>query len=193
MSMTKEALAALLNGREYSNEITREEAKQAKADGLIVLFGYSDDNIEIRGAFHDEVGMNDGGEIFLHRGGILPDYESIDCPECQNRVEKDEKKCAVIECKWSEGDYSWFIQPRVTPFAPFDIMKDGEKFCRGVVIAVADLPSLTPKSRFSYVNVTSPGAEGTINLMWGDYPIQWINSPEIAAGIKEFLDGEKKS
>lgn len=59
--------------------------------------------------------------------------------------------------------------------------------------AVADLPSPALKSRFSYVNVTSPGADGTINLMWGDYPIQWINSPEIAAEIKEFLDGENQT
>jgi len=35
--------------------------------------------------------------------------------------------------------------------------------------------------RLSYVKVTAPkGAEGTINLMWDDYPIAWVNSKQIA-------------
>lgn len=43
---------------------------------------------------------------------------------------------------------------------------------------------------FRYVDVKSPGAKGTINLMWGDYPIQWINNLEIAAEIKAHLNSD---
>lgn len=39
--MTPQEFAALLNGREYGEEITREEEALAKAHGLVVVFGYS--------------------------------------------------------------------------------------------------------------------------------------------------------
>lgn len=51
----------MLNGREYGDEITREEEAMAKAHGLVVVFGYSDDNMEFCGAITDEVGCYDGG------------------------------------------------------------------------------------------------------------------------------------
>ena len=46
--MTKEELAAMLNGREYGKEITKAEEEKAKANGLVVIYGYSDDNVELR-------------------------------------------------------------------------------------------------------------------------------------------------
>ena len=41
--MTKEELAATLNGREYNHEITKEEEAEARENGLVVIFGASDD------------------------------------------------------------------------------------------------------------------------------------------------------
>jgi len=43
---------------------------------------------------------------------------------------------------------------------------------------------------FWYVNVTTKGSEGTINLMWKEWPIQWINNKEMAKEIREFLDSQ---
>jgi len=43
-----------------------------------------------------------------------------------------------------------------------------------------DIPSY---ARFSFVRVTTPGCEGTINLMWDEYPVAWINSVQIAREI----------
>lgn len=54
----------------------------------------------------------------------------------------------------------------------------------------AAAPGLTAPagSRFWYVKVTSPGAEGTINLMFNEHPIQWINDPTLAKQMAEYLD-----
>ena len=52
--MTKEQLAAKLNGREYGREITHEEADEARQSGLLVLFGASDDLVELRGKIDAE-------------------------------------------------------------------------------------------------------------------------------------------
>lgn len=69
--MTKEQLAYLLNGREYTNEITKEEEREAKNSGLLVIFGASDDLIELRGAIYDEVGAINGGEVRIGKNGNL--------------------------------------------------------------------------------------------------------------------------
>lgn len=71
MSMKKEELAAMLNGREYRNEITREEAAEAKAAGLVVVYGASDDLMEFEGAIRDELGCYDGGTAFVDKKGLL--------------------------------------------------------------------------------------------------------------------------
>jgi hypothetical protein len=138
--MTKESLAALLNGREYLNEITAAEEAEAKANGLLVIFGASDDLTELRGALHDEAGAYNGATHRIDAKGVIPDWNSLD--------HDDEDECAdyfkrkgggfEVEAKWSEGDYSWVIETSV-PHAPFDIVEGDEKYCRGIVIDLADL------------------------------------------------------
>lgn len=49
-----------LEGREYRKEITKEEEEEAKAAGIVVAFGASDDLVELRGAINDEFGAYDG-------------------------------------------------------------------------------------------------------------------------------------
>lgn len=151
--MTKTELAATLNGRQYGDEITEEEEQQAEASGLIVLFGYGDDNIELRGSIDDEVSLFDGGTIYLHRGGILDNPDHEECERCQASLRKEQTKCVAIECRWDDSGYSWFITPAtrdgvgspldsVIQFAPFDILEGADKFCRGIVIELKDLPTL---------------------------------------------------
>lgn len=69
--MTKEQLAELLNGNEYRDEMTKEQEQAAKQNNLLVLFGASDDLLEMRGAIRDEVGAYDGGEYALALDGEL--------------------------------------------------------------------------------------------------------------------------
>ena len=129
--MTKEQLAEKLNGREYGDEITAAEESQAKADGLVVIFGASDDLCEFRGAIHDEMGCYKGGGLKIHAAGI-----ECDCDFCAY------KSIAAIEAVWCETpDISWTYKTAL-PHATFEIMEDGEKYCRGIVVSVADLPKL---------------------------------------------------
>jgi hypothetical protein len=59
--MTKWSLASTISGRQYGEELTNEECALAKKHGLVVLYGASDDLIEIRGVVYDEIGMYNGG------------------------------------------------------------------------------------------------------------------------------------
>jgi hypothetical protein len=126
--------AKMLDGREYGKEIIPGEEKNAKALGFVVVFGASDDLAEFVGAINDEVGCNDGGYIYLDKNGI---FEDCDC-ECKYSKQAKEK-CKVIEAIWcGEVDYSWTYRTDI-PHATFDIMEDGEKYCRGIVFELKSL------------------------------------------------------
>src|SRR6184192_3824875 len=69
--MTKEELAAEINGREYTKEITDAEAKAAKASQLVAMFGASDDLCEFRGAIDDERGVYNNRTFLIGKDGSL--------------------------------------------------------------------------------------------------------------------------
>lgn len=118
--LTKEALAAMLNGREYSQEITSEEEKLAAESGLIVAFGASDDLLEFRGAL----------------GGELGGYNKITC--CVTGDGKIKRKKvdggASVQATYcgEKLPNAWLVETDAQ-HANFDIMEEGELFCRGVV------------------------------------------------------------
>ncbi len=146
--MTKEQLAAKLNGREYPFEMTKQESADAKANGLIVAFGASDDLLELEGALSDEVGAYNGAEAYIRRDGVLliaPDDDEMEV------LEKFDFKAAIaqrqsgaikVTAKWCPPELkaSWLIEANV-PHANFDIMEDGELFCRAIVIDLKELQS----------------------------------------------------
>lgn len=135
--MNAKKFAALLDGREYGKEITKAEIAQAKSAGLVVVFGYSDDNILMRGAIHDAIGCYDGGTVYLTSAGLLQnDCDNDECPH----FEKEKKQAATIEAVWDAEGYSW-IYETVIPHETFDIMGDGDKYCRGIVFVLADVVS----------------------------------------------------
>ena len=141
--MTKEQLAAILTGREIGDEITPQECKLAKASGLLVIFGASDDLTEFRGLFYDEADACDGAEHQITAAGIAKDWDSIDHDdrdEMRNYF-KNEGKGVAIEAQWCvEGDYSWTFKTAV-PHATFEIIEDGKPYCRGIIIDAKDLPT----------------------------------------------------
>ena len=134
--MTKEELAAKLNGREYGAEITGKESHEAEDAGLVVVFGYSDDNVELRGAINDEIGCGDSGTLIpvTSTGLLINDCEDEDCPYFQQKAQH----AASIEPLWDKEGYSWIYKTAI-PHATFDIEEDGDKYCRGIVFALADV------------------------------------------------------
>ena len=137
--MTKEQLAEKLNGREYSCEITKEECAEAKAAGLVVIFGYSDDNVEFRGAVFDEVGIYGSGTLNVSRNGALPAHKDCDCEFCG--YHEKAAKCATIEVEFDTADSAWEFTTSI-PHAVFSIVEAGEPYSKGIVLSIEDLPAL---------------------------------------------------
>lgn len=139
--MNKEQFAELLNGRQYRDEITKDEEKLAKENGLLVCFGASDDLLEFRGIIYDEVGAYDGCSALLvkKKGGKIDVMSEDDFKEVQEIMDDKEldfelPKVEVI-AEWCPDDLecSWRIKSDL-PHATFDIMEDGELYCRGIII-----------------------------------------------------------
>ncbi|MGX9698155.1 KTSC domain-containing protein [Janthinobacterium lividum] len=139
VKLSKELLAGLLTGREYGKEMAKEEEMQAKVAGLIVIFGASDDLMELRGAINDEFSCYGGGVALVDAKGVLPFREDIDDDERLKDYWARVPGARAVDALWGKEDgYSWTYRTDV-PHATFEIVEDGEPYCRGIVIDVADL------------------------------------------------------
>lgn len=136
--MTRDEWAKKLHNREYRSELSEEEEAQAKADGVLIVFGASDDLMEFRGVIYDEAGVYDGGTVLVNRGKLFEEHDDCDCKYCG--YEQACKTAAKIKAVWcGENDYSWTYKTSL-PHSRFDIVEDGEKYCRGIVVSGDDLP-----------------------------------------------------
>lgn len=141
--MKKEQLAAILNGRQYRHEITRTEESQARAAGLLVIFGASDDLMELRGTMHDEVDANGGATLRLSTGGLCKTF--FELKEADASEEEFNAYFAArsegfkeVHARWDKDGFSWVIETEV-PHSTFVIMEEDETYCRGVVISMNEL------------------------------------------------------
>lgn len=140
--MTKEEAAVLLNGFEYPAREIEQHHKALAAAGLVAVFGASDDLLEFRGAIYDEVGAYDGTTALIDAEGLIPTFDAVsdEGDEDQMATYFRRKPNGVgIEALWSPDEIkaSWLIKTSI-PHATFDILEDGDLFCRGVVFSLAD-------------------------------------------------------
>lgn len=126
--MTKKELAEKLNGREYGDSFS-DVLEEAKASGLVIVTGASDDLMEFDGALRDEGGCNDGGPVYFDKDGVSQDGT---------------KRANVIEAVWDDGTNAdgvpatWTYKTDI-PHEEFNIWEDGELYCVGIVFSVEDL------------------------------------------------------
>jgi len=158
---TKE-LAEQLTGAQYPlhHHVSKELFDQAKAAGLVIVFGASDDLMEFRGAIYDEVGVYDGGTAFVDSEGLLPDRENIeDDDELQSYFQRqpnareitaywDDDELATVDDIDAGRAFTWTYRTEI-PHATFAVMEGDEPYCRGIVFALKDagVPALDESDR----------------------------------------------
>lgn len=135
--MTPQEAAARLHGNEYTKEGSKELWAQMKAAGLVAVFAASDDLVELRGAIHNELSAYEGATFFVEEKGLVEN----DC-ECGDGCPNWTQRGTPVKALWGpegiEGDPSWAFATEI-PHATFDIMDEGEFYCRGLVFALADM------------------------------------------------------
>lgn len=75
MTLTKEAFATRFDGTEYPLRISREDKQAMKDLGLVVVYGASDDLMELDGAIYDEVPAP--GTTYIKDGALVQE------PDCE--------------------------------------------------------------------------------------------------------------
>ena len=132
--MDAKTAAAALNGCEYGLEGSPQLWSAMKASGLVAVYGASDDLMEFNGAIYDEVGCYGGGTAYLTEAGLMEDKEP-----CCIHAENAREKAATIEARWAvDGEPAWTFRTDI-PHETFEVMEDGEVYCRGIVFALADV------------------------------------------------------
>ena len=135
MITTKE-IAQALDGREYGASIS-DVAKMAKAAGIVICHGASDDLVEFDGAFRDEVGGP--GVVFLSPDGLLECKCDDDrCPH-EIAAQKAAPRIVAFWCRHGNDGPAWTFETLI-PHEKFKLMEDGEVFSEGIVFRMADIP-----------------------------------------------------
>jgi hypothetical protein len=128
-------IADLLDGNEYGEEIPAQDERYAKENGVIIVFGASDDLMEFRGAIHDEVGCSAGGKAYFDKNGLIEnECENEDCPYFREKL----LHAKIITAIWDSEGFSWMYTTNI-PHETFEILEDKMKYCRGIVFSVEDL------------------------------------------------------
>lgn len=144
-NVTKEELAKQLHGADMLNIVPEELVKVAKENNLVILYGYSDDLLELEGAIHDEVDAWNGVTIHLSKKGLsFPSCDDEDCC-CNLQSDPEGKPVSAYTQKVGE-EYYWMIDTKI-PHASFDILDKREtdmvpiiqKFCKGIVIDLKEI------------------------------------------------------
>lgn len=144
--MNNEQAALMIHGRQYREELTREEEQQLREAGLVAVFGASDDLLEFRGAIDEELGAWDGTTAYLvKKKGEWVAISEDDFEEYKEKLLELGYSLVYysITAEWSpeedgESIMSWRITSEI-PNAKFFIVEDDDNYCQGLVFSISDM------------------------------------------------------
>ena len=110
--MSIKEFAKKINGFEYPARELCKISNEAKEMGFVIIYGMSDDLLEMRGIIDDEIGGCDGIKTKVGTAGV---------------------KVNAVWCPAHKPGTSWEILVDC-PHEKFNIMEDGDVYCVGVVI-----------------------------------------------------------
>lgn len=130
-------IADMLNGREYGDEVTPEIRKMAKENNIVIVYGRSDDLMIFDGAIQDEVGCYEGGAAYVNHDGLFSPEDDFICSDCEycKYIQIERNKCKIIWAKWCMSNIAWTYLTDI-PHQTFNILEDGEIYCRGIVFSL---------------------------------------------------------
>ncbi len=143
-------IAQALDAMEYRADIGMDILTEARNANIVIVIGASDDLMEFYGAFRDEGNCYDGGTVLVDAKGVVPsvrpdDLDDGDDGDAEMLAYLMRKKSAGrIEALWADeaSQASWSYKTDI-PHATFNVMEDGGVYCRAMVFALADLPSIS--------------------------------------------------
>jgi hypothetical protein len=145
-TMTVKEWSERINGVEYPAYDLDIFNRDMKEDGIIAAYGYSDNLLEFRGVVHEETKAWEGNEgntvlIASREKGTAFLFEK-DVTQFSRKITAQMRRVTAV---WHPEDLEacWKIETEI-PHETFDIMEEGELFCRGVVFHVDDIKGNAP-------------------------------------------------
>ena len=112
-------------------DLTPSQKEFCKAHDIVVVYGYSDDNVEFDGAIREEVGAWEGAEIYVDANGPI---EPCECKYYKAAMENAKR----INAFWYLDDWSWEFRTDI-PHETFEFYSDGDPYCKGIVFYKKDM------------------------------------------------------
>ena len=133
-SLSAKQFAKILSLRDFSEGLYEIEAECAKRNGLVIVYGHSDDVIQLDGAACSSGDCFQGGEFHL--------VKNKSCWKLADGV----GKCNNISALWyscdAVNDYGecipWSYKTDI-PCEKIYVTRDGDPFCEGFVFSINDL------------------------------------------------------
>lgn len=136
--INRKQFAKLLDKRQYRNEMTMQEEKLAKENGLLVIFGASDDLLEFRGLISEEIPAYEGCSAFIIKNKI-GELSVIEENKFKKYTTNKEVEIKIPNIRIIADfnptfiDTSWLISSEIEN-SSFDIFDGNDLFCRAIVI-----------------------------------------------------------
>ena len=120
--MNTKEWAEKLNNIEYPADEIWDMRKQFEEDGVVVVYGASDDLIEFEGAIQDEGDCYNDEVFYLNKEGLTTSYS-------KNYVKVTHPHDGTVQFNYETN----------IPCEWFNVVEDGELYCKGFVFNINDL------------------------------------------------------
>lgn len=120
--MNTKEWAEKLNNIEYPADEIWDMRKQFEEDGVVVVYGASDDLIEFEGAIQDEGDCYNDEVFYLNKEGLTTSYS-------KNYVKVTHPHNGTVQFNYETN----------IPCEWFNVVEDGELYCKGFVFNINDL------------------------------------------------------
>ena len=120
--MNAKEWAEKLNNIEYPADEIWDMRKQFEEDGVVVVYGASDDLIEFEGVIHDEGDCYNDKVFYLNKEGLTTSYS-------KNYVKVTHPHDGTVQFNYETN----------IPCEWFNVVEDGELYCKGFVFNINDL------------------------------------------------------
>lgn len=149
--LTKEKMAELLDGHDVLNRNMHGIPTNIEIcnNNLVVMFGHSDDLIEVRGAVHNEIDSYGDDKLALVLAGEKIDDDedvmNIDIPGIfrlsDDYDQSNNPRLITVRYGSEENTQADWEFDTYMPHATFMLYLKGKPFCKGIVI---DLDEISP-------------------------------------------------
>ena len=120
--MNTKEWAEKLNNIEYPADEIWDMRKQFEEDGVVVVYGASDDLIEFEGVIQDEGDCYNDKVFYLNKEGLTTSYS-------KNYVKVTHPHDGTVQFNYETN----------IPCEWFNVVEDGELYCKGFVFNINDL------------------------------------------------------